>query len=334
MTNLSETLFTIHDKKNSTSCTCDILDKEKGALEYVAYMLDRTSSMFEYSGLPDTIPEWILEYYLQAYGIATVAEVNGSLYVFNGRPGGAPDPYYRPTTCIVANPALNISLSFKIVNHFAPHDTQVWSTLPSCVLMYNDTHRNGLLPMYSRYATQLTENDISIRSAQINSRQQALISGSTDSELISAKEYLNNLEAGKLATVASAPFLSGINVQEVKSDSNAIIQLIELQQYLKAAWFNDIGLNANFNMKREYLSSEEIATNNDVLLPLADDMLKRREIGLEYINSTFGTNITVKKNSAWEKKQRESDASIATSENESQLSSDGNAESEAPSDAE
>ena len=89
--------------------------------------------------------------------------------------------------------------------------------------------------------------------------------------------------------------------------ANTIIQLIELQQYLKASWYNEIGLNANFNMKREYLSEEEIRSSTDVLLPLIDDMLRCREEAVSLVNSTFGTSIGVKKNSAWENKQDELD---------------------------
>ena len=292
-------------------CTCDLLDKQKGVKDYVAYMFARTAAMFEYSGLPDTIPAYLLEYYLQSYGIATFAEVKGELYAFRAHLGGAPDPYYRPTIAVVANPALNLSQDYQIANHFPPYDRSRWTGLPPAVVMYNDSQLQGLMPLYARYATQLTENDISIRSAQINARQQAFVAAQSDRELASAKRYMEDLEAGKLAVVASAPFLEGISAVNVATGaSNSIIQLIELQQYLKAAWFNDIGLNANFNMKREYLSSEEIATNTDILLPLADDMLKCRENALEVINTTFGTSISVSKNSAWERKEEEQEASL------------------------
>ena len=60
-------------------------------------------------------------------------------------------------------------------------------------------------------------------------------------------------------------------------------------------------------MKREYLSEEEIRSSSDVLLPLIDDMLRCREDALSVVNSTFGTNISVRKNSAWENKQDEVD---------------------------
>ena len=46
-------------------CTCDILDKNRSIYNYVMLMFDRTNQMFEYSGLPDTIPAYMLELYLQ-----------------------------------------------------------------------------------------------------------------------------------------------------------------------------------------------------------------------------------------------------------------------------
>ena len=78
------------------------------------------------------------------------------------------------------------------------------------------------------------------------------------------------------------------------------MQLIELQQYLKASWFNELGLDANFNMKREYLSEEEINLSSNAFLPLIDNMLECRQEALEFVNREYGTNITVSKNSAWE----------------------------------
>lgn len=293
----------------------DILDKESGTATYISYMLSRTNQMFEYSGLPDTIPQQLLELMLQSYGSVGIVEINTTLYAFRGNAGGAPDPYYRPTLFTSANPALAPSAyQFRIVNHFPPYDKTHWSSLPPCVYFRNDVNSNGLLPLFARYASQMVENDISIRSAQINSRQQTLITASTAAEIESANKYLQSLEAGKLTTIATAPFLEGLSATNVSTmASNAVIQLIELQQYLKASWYNELGLNSSFNMKREYLSAEEIKASTDVLLPLVDDMLLCRQIAIEEVNSQFGTNITVSKNSAWQNKQKESAITPETS---------------------
>lgn len=292
---------------SAIDCRCDILDKRKSIYNYVLMMFDRTNQMFEYKGLPDTIPAHMLELYLQINGHIGWLEWNGKLYALPGGWGGAPDPYYRPTIYIVANPALGGSHDCKIVNHLPPFDEAVWSTKPDCVLMRNDTNMRGLFYLFSRYATELSENDISIRSAQINSRQQSIIAASTDREIASARAYIKALEDGKLeAVMDQAMATKGIRATNVSVQSaNVIIQLIELQQYLKASWYNEIGLNANFNMKREYLSEEELMAQTDTLIPLIDDMLRCRQEAIEVVNSTFGTSISVDKNSAWENKQKE-----------------------------
>ena len=92
--------------------------------------------------------------------------------------------------------------------------------------------------------------------------------------------------------------------------------MIELEQYFKASWFNELGLNANYNMKRESINSGESQLNNDALLPLVDDMLKQRQVASMKINDMFGTDIYVEYNSSWEDNIEEIDAEIEEKENE------------------
>ena len=295
--------------------SCDILDKEAGVRQYVSYMLDRTNSMFQWTGLPETIPQYLLEVYLQVFGYAAFLEIDelkginypyklkfaSGLYIMFGGIGGERDIYYRPRLFVGANPRLKESINATIVYR----SEEAESVDQPCVLMRNDTNYMGLIPLFNRYAKQMVENDISIRSAQINARAQVGIATSSSKDAEAARKYLDALESGKLATMADHAFLEGITVANVGTQSaNVIIQLIELQQYLKASWFNDLGLNANFNMKREYISREEIGSQTDVLLPLVDDMLESRRIACDLINSVFGTNISVEKNSAWSSKDQ------------------------------
>ena len=302
-----------------------VLDKAASVRQYVAYMLARTNEMFEWEGLPDTIPSYMLEQLLQCHGAVTICKAEtlynqerlggtkSGIFAFRAVFSKFPDIYLRPTGCIVANPALAESLTLTIGK--------------DCEIIKNDTYCIGLLPLHYRYAEQLAENDVSIRSAQINSRIRTVISAETDREKESAEEYLKQIEAGEIGVRAETPFLEGVKVQSAGSaPPNGIIQFIELQQYLKASWFNEIGLNTNFNMKREYLSAEEIAANTDILLPLVDDMLHNREQAAERINAMFGLNISVHKNSAWENKMRESEAEIEAMEEQTEEGSENNDE--------
>lgn len=270
----------------------DLNDKPAAVNHYCAYMLARTQSMFEYKGLPESIPERNLELLLQTHGYVCVTKVNDKLYALYGTLGGLPDAYYMPTECIVANPYLKFNKTLKIDE--------------DCIIIRNDSLYMGLLPMFKRYATLLAENDISIRIADINARITNVISADDDRTLKSAKDYLKDVEDGKLGIVGESSFLEGIKSNAYSgNNTNTITQLIELQQYLKASWFNDLGINANYNMKRESLNSAESQLNNDALLPFIDDMLKQRKLAIENINKKYGTSITVDFNSAWKLKVEE-----------------------------
>ena len=266
----------------------DFAEKSSCIKQHIAYMLNRTQSMFKWDGLPETIPERSLELFLQTNGNVCWYEYENDLYVFTGGMGGEPDPYYMPTIYTIANPALKLSKSLKINEE--------------CIVMPNDSLYLGLLPMFTRYATGITENELSMQISMINSRIIDLISAPDDRTRESALKYLEDVKAGKLGVIAENAFLDGIKAQPYYNSSNGsgLTSLIEMEQYLKASWFNELGLNANYNMKRESLNTSESQMNNDALLPLVDDMLNCRKRAIDKINNMFGTNISVDLSSSWE----------------------------------
>ena len=112
--------------------------------------------------------------------------------------------------------------------------------------------------------------------------------------------YIKNIMDGKLSVIGSNAVLETIKTQPyVQYANNMITDLIELEQYLKASWFNEIGLKANYNMKREAINSAEANLGDESLLPLVDDMLHSREKWVDEVNKMFGTNIIVKLHSGW-----------------------------------
>lgn len=286
----------------------DFNDKELALRHYLVYMLNRTQKIFEYKNLPDTIPKRMLEFLLQVNGFACVTKVKGELYAFRGGLGGEPDPYYRPTLCVVANPALKFDETLKIDK--------------DCVILRNDSFLYGLLPLFTRYASAMVENDISFRMASINTRIQAILSAPDDATKDAAEKYLKDVADGKLGAIQVNAFLDGITATPMTTSIRTFTDLIEYQQYLKASWYNEIGLNANYNMKREKLSTTESQMNNDALLPLVDDMLESRRVGLEKINAMFGTDISVEFASSWEKLIEEFQAEMVSERSESEVGTD------------
>lgn len=271
----------------------DVADKKGNAANYVAYMLNRAQSMLKYSGLPGTITQRNLSLLLQTNGWVCIPDpkfFDGKFYAFAGGLGGEPDPYYMPTVCTVSNPSLRFSKTLKIDDE--------------CVIIPHDSLYIGLLPLFSRYATQLAENDITIRIADINARMVSLISAPDDRTKKSAEGYIDDMIAGKIGVIAENTFLDGIKAQPytTSGNQNNITQLIELHQYLKAGWYNDIGLNANYNMKREAINSGEAGLNDDALMPLIDNILTTQRTAFGKLREMYGLNVTVNLNSAWEDK--------------------------------
>lgn len=266
----------------------DFSDKSRCINQHISYMLNRAHSMFKWDGLPETIPVRSLELYLQTNGNVCFYKHNGELYVFTGGLGGEPDAYYMPTIYTIANPALKLSVNARIG--------------VDCVVIPNDSLYIGLLPMFSRYAAGMTETELSLQIATINSRIIDLISAPDDRTRASAEKFLSDVANGKLGVIAETAFLDGVRAQPygTTGNSNVLTNLIELEQYFKASWFNELGLNANYNMKRESLNSSESQLNNDALLPLVDDMLECRKRGIEQVNAMFGTEISVSLASSWE----------------------------------
>lgn len=263
----------------------NIKDKDKALDNFIRYWLDRTFSMFKYEGLPDSIPQNILEMYLQTKGYCFITKENGKLYVFDGSLGGELNEYREPTMIIVSNPALRLNKNYNIKD--------------DGVFCKNDSMLNGVLPLLEKYGCLLTEIDISLRSATINTRMHTIISSPDDKTKASADLYMKHIEDGDLATIGETAFFDGVKVNNSSVNTNYITQLIELTQYLKASLYNELGLNANFNMKREYIGKEESALNDDILLPLCDDMLKHRKEFTKKINEMYGTDITVDYDSSW-----------------------------------
>lgn len=284
----------------------DFFDKDRAFEKYMRMFLRITSRMFKWSGLPDHIPVNILETWLQTHGVLCFTEYEGNVYPFFGGWGGTQDIYYNPATFVIANPAAPGLGEVRIRNIDVP---TVQATFPDQegIIVWNDSQRQGLVELFKKYARLLLENDISIYDAEINLRIQTLIHAADDRTKNSAELYLKHIEEGKLGIIAgksldpatalaTKPFVSGGN-------SNALSQLIEMHQYLKASLLNELGLNANYNMKRERINSAETELNNDGLLPLVDDMLACRKIAAEALNNFYGWNVEVEKASAWEFRQ-------------------------------
>ncbi len=287
-----------------------VKDKKVSSRAYYRYSLSRLLRMFQYKNLPDTIPHEILDRYLFEFGIACITEVDGKLYVFSGNLGGPQDVYYRPTQFIISNPHIKTSdgqlftANVPVYAEYTSDDAgqPVGSDFKQVkgVLMRNDLDWVGLHPLISRYSYLMAENVLTLRTADVMLRIIALLSAKTDAERASCIEYLKSIEKGELGVIGESAFHEGVDMQSPPSNNGSYLtQFIEYQQYLKGSLFNEIGLSANYNMKREAIGKGESTLDEDALLPLCDNMLTCRREDLAKVNEMFGTDISVEFSSSW-----------------------------------
>lgn len=263
-----------------------IKNKDKSVNGYIRKMLAITQSMFVYKGLPETLPQSNLENLLQTNGNVFVTEVDGKMYAFTGGLGGVPNVYNEPSEYIVSNPFLNLNKSYKI-------DVEG-------VLVKNDSGANSLLPIFGKYGVLCSDTVLSLNTCSVLSRITMLISASDDKTKQSADDFITKILQGDFSVIGENAFFKGVNLQSISTQSaNQITQLIELLQYFKASAFNEIGLNANYNLKRERLNTSEVQMNVDALNPYVDNMLQERKKAVDKINAMFGTEISVDLASSW-----------------------------------
>ena len=289
------------------------LDKDLLYKSYIRYFLARLQSMFIYAGLPKTVPQkWIENLLLVSGSCVWVKTDEDGLFVNKAAPGGDLDIYYIPKEIMIVNPYA------KGLGE-GPYKRD-----ENCVLMLNDTYSQGIMPLLEKYVSLLVESDISQNIAIIMSRATMILSAADEKTKQSAELFIKHLFEGKIDIIGETPFLVGnqdspLSINQFTHANDTITQLIEFHQYIKASLYNDIGLQSNYNMKRESINSNESQLNEDQLHPLIDNMLNERREALKTVNKMFGTNITVDFNSAWEVNEKQEESEIKQIEAQTEI---------------
>lgn len=259
---------------------------------YMANMFNRTLMMFEWKNLPDNMDSFDMEKFTQLKGFTLFIydEKDGSrYYVLEGSKYDNISWNYEATKSLIVNPALKgLEQKYEIGKN--------------CVLIRNDYVCVGLYPIIEKNSIDIANTDVSIRYAQFNTRFKTLFTASDDNDKDSVDGIINDIWNGKkpAAVVTNDLYKKSIEgIQYSNSQNTDIKDLIELKQYQLAQFFIELGINANYNMKKESVSADEFRMNDDALMPLIDQMLACRKMACKQINKIFGLNVDVELNSAW-----------------------------------
>lgn len=265
---------------------------------YEANMLNRTLMMFNWKDLPDKMTSFDMEKFTQLKGFTLFIfdeKDENRYYVLEGSKYDNITWNYEASKSLIVNPAL------KGLN-------QKYEIGKNCVLIRNDYICVGLFPIVEKNSIDIANTDISIRYAQFNTRFKTLFTSDDDNTKDSINTLIEKVWKGEkpVAVVTNDLYKKSVEgISYSNTQNNDIKNLMELKQYQLAQFYIELGINANYNMKRESVSADEFRMNDDALMPLIDQMLECRKMACKQINELFGLNIDVELNSAWLKIAKE-----------------------------
>lgn len=260
-------------------------DKLSNINQLINSYLNKTLAMFQYSNLPDTLPDLELEKILQVHGQVFITEYKGNIVALkidlilddvdvygNARKGNV---YYPDVK------------EFKEVS------------LTDGVLIRNDYLGLGLLDIFKKYAYLINESALSLNMANFWKRTEKVFTANDDATAESVKNYLAKTERGEIGLVTSNLLYESIKVNTPQANGTSLGELIEYHNYLKSQLYAEIGLYTNENRKKERLITSEVETGLNAIYPLVDNMLDNRVQGFDKVNKMFNLDIEVEFMSSW-----------------------------------
>ena len=281
-------------------CYTGVCDVQRNFTTYFNLLVNKVASIFLWKNLPETIDERFLEFTLLLKGKVAWFEHEGKLYALDGNIGGEPNVYYEPCDFIIANPVLG-SKNLKVRNLDGSSNTESLDGIlmaNSDVDYENQGTKGGLYSLIYQTAGLLADNISSLNISQINGRLAAIFSTTDESIARTAELTLKEIYEGKPYKLLADDIIDKIQVNPIAAtgQNNTLMSLIEAHQYILAQFFQEIGVSANYNMKRERLNTAEVEMNNGALDINIFSMLKNRQEAVALINEKFGTEIEVELN--------------------------------------
>lgn len=283
----------------------DFRHTNKRADELMQYDIDRISNIFEVTGGTKNLPWWRVFELLATKGYGWFYPYNGKLEFLLPGLGGERDHLYLPTKATVANPALGLSGTFNIEDG---------------VLAKFDTECMGIYPLLAPYEALEAHAELSLKMGITAARTAYIATVGSDRDRDAFKEWIDSLENGDIAAATTRDILNKLATQPYGGQTGLLTDVIETIQYAKAAKLNAIGLDSNYNMKRESINAAEANQNADALMSLPYDILRNTQAWMDEVNERFGEYLDqgpyhIEFANAWKEKEASDEAVIEQLEN-------------------
>lgn len=162
-----------------------------------------------------------------------------------------------------------------------------------CVVVDNNALRNSLYPLIERYASLLAHADVTLKCALVNSRAVDTYAVEDNATGESVNDYYNKIYEGKNSVIIDDSLVKAIsNLSSSRNNSTTVNDALQARNELLKSFYNEIGVRYARD-KRERMITDEVNTDQQMLLLNVKDMLKQRKKACEEINRMFGLNVSV-----------------------------------------
>lgn len=282
-------------------------------MRYVELLLNRVLPMIELDNVPVDTDGDFIKRELFVHGRVGVSDHNttGEKFdtpqVWRGYCGGEITKFFTGSRFIGSSPVLG-SCDFVIgeggavvynsnAERFAPFGDEICigtrnrkSTEPILIKEPDSLPFSVLYDFILRTAEQLQNIDISMRSILRTVRAMIFITAKNEQIKNAAEILLKRLYSGETDIVFTSDILDSLQIQFAPTAANAASILNELKeqyQFANAQFFHAIGVNSNYNLKRERLNSAEIDLNTQALTVNIKDIFDSWKRGFDNVRKLY-----------------------------------------------
>lgn len=263
-------------------------DKVKQKLAIENGLLLRSNQIFMYDNIPDSWDISLFEYTLQKTGeILVIKSPDDNTLYFTDKFTyiGQKDFYDRFSQVNINNANDNV------VN--GDHN------IADLVIVKNNSLSISTTEFLSDYIELMIETVITLKTHLINTRNIFTLIATDNKSKENCLNFMRKLESGDLNILMNNAFLDNVKLLNNNVNADLIYRLLEVLQYLKASCLHEIGINANYDLKRTVTTKSDIDINLDYLIPLVDNMFTARKLAIDKVNRLYGTDIKVYLHSTW-----------------------------------
>lgn len=280
------------------------LDNFSTFVYYFMRLRSLATTMFKWENLPDTVNPIFLEQSLLLYGLVGFAkdDVLGDLIALPAVMNGKLNIYGYPNNWRL----------FGMNGYNLPVDEK------NSVIVWDNYNRSPIFRDLLMFAKRLATIERTI-DVNVEGQKTPYILSGDKTQINTLKQIYKDISSNKPVVITD----KSLNLQQITCTPTVTpfvageLQIIKRNIWNEAMTFLGVD-NAN-SEKRERLVTDEAQGNRGAVFNHRYARLKPRQEGAELINKMFGTDITVRINSDWEK-EVEYGYDFTVSETESELS--------------